>query len=86
MPWHATLAFPRKGSPPDEELGLAAGVVALLMLLYLSHTTGSPREQGCERLSAVGQLMTDQLKAGAQTRDGERDLEALLRGVISRSA
>ncbi|GGE85588.1 enoyl-CoA hydratase/isomerase family protein [Sphingomonas prati] len=35
---------------------------------------------------AVGQLMTDQLKAGAQTRDGERDLESLLRGVIARSA
>jgi enoyl-CoA hydratase/carnithine racemase len=35
---------------------------------------------------AVGQLMTDQLKAGAQTREGERDLESLLRGVIARSA
>lgn len=34
----------------------------------------------------VSQLMTDQLKAGAQTRDGERDLESLLRGVIARSA
>ena len=35
---------------------------------------------------AVGQLMTDQLQAGAQTREGERDLESLLRGVIARSA
>ncbi len=35
---------------------------------------------------AVGQLMANQLKAGAQTRDGERDLESLLRGVIARSA
>ena len=34
---------------------------------------------------ATGQLMADQLKAGAQTRDGERDLEALLRGVAARS-
>lgn len=34
---------------------------------------------------AVGQLMTDQLQAGAQTREGERDLESLLRGVIARS-
>lgn len=34
---------------------------------------------------AVGQLMTDQLEAGAQTREGERDLESLLRGVIARS-
>lgn len=35
---------------------------------------------------AVGQLMADQLEAGAQTRDGERDLEKLLRDVIARSA
>lgn len=35
---------------------------------------------------AIGQLMTDQLQAGAQTRQGERDLESLLRGVIARSA
>lgn len=34
---------------------------------------------------ATGQLMADQLKAGAQTRDGERDLEALLRSVIAHS-
>ena len=33
----------------------------------------------------TGQLMADQLKAGAQTRDGERELEALLRDVIARS-
>lgn len=35
---------------------------------------------------SVGQLMAGQLKAGAQTRDGERDLESLLRSVIERSA
>lgn len=37
-------------------------------------------------MPSVGQLMADQLKAGAQTRKGERDLESLLRGVIARSA
>ncbi len=31
----------------------------------------------------TGQLMADQLRAGAQTRDGERDLETLLRDVIT---
>jgi hypothetical protein len=37
-------------------------------------------------MPAVGKLMADQLKAGAQTREGERDLENLLRTVIARSA
>lgn len=34
---------------------------------------------------ATGQLMANQLKAGAQTRSGERDLETLLRGVAAPS-
>ncbi len=41
---------------------------------------------GLVAMPAVGQLMTDQLKAGAQTREGERDLESLLRGVIAHFA
>ena len=32
---------------------------------------------------ATGRLMADQLRAGAQTRDGERDLDTLLRNVIA---
>ena len=32
---------------------------------------------------ATGRLMADQLRAGAQTRDGERELDTLLRNVIA---